>query len=367
MSCHLDKWLDTRQARWLHALMARALRIERPGGRYHVTARGNERKEIFRDDTDRFHFLESLGELAERFGVRVHAYVLMDNHYHLLLETPEANLSRAMHWLNVGYCVWFNRRRRRHGHLLQGRFGAFLVEDDAGWQELARYVHLNPVRVARLGLDKSGRAASKAGLAEAPAPELLAERLRTLREFGWSSYRGYAGYTQPLAWVWQEPLAFLCGGRSRQERCSALKAYTQAAVLQGGVEPPWGRVVDGIALGSAAFVQKLRRAARGNCREQQSLRSSPAVASWPKIVRALEKAKDEAWDKFVNRHGDWGRDAALWLGRRAGRLPLLELGKLVGGLDYAVVSKAIARFGRRLATDSALRNQLAALQTQLSK
>jgi putative transposase len=71
--------------------MARALRIERPGGRYHVTARGNERKEIFRDDTDRFHFLESLGELAERFGVRVHAYVLMDNHYHLLLETPEAD------------------------------------------------------------------------------------------------------------------------------------------------------------------------------------------------------------------------------------------------------------------------------------
>ena len=97
--------------------MARALRIERPGGRYHVTARGNERKEIFRDDTDRFHFLASLGELAERFR-RAGAYALMDNHYHLLLETPEANLRRAMHWLNVAYCVWFNQRRRRHGHLL---------------------------------------------------------------------------------------------------------------------------------------------------------------------------------------------------------------------------------------------------------
>ena len=113
--------------------MARPLRIERSGGRYHVTARGNERKHIFQVEAGRFHFLELLGELGERFGTRVHAYALMDNHYHLLLETPEANLSRAMHWLNAGYCVWFNRRYRRRGHLLQGRFGAFLVEDDAGW------------------------------------------------------------------------------------------------------------------------------------------------------------------------------------------------------------------------------------------
>ena len=111
--------------------MARALRIEIPGGRHHVTARGNERKDIFRDDTDRFHFLELLGELAERCGTRVHAYVLMNNHYPLLVETPQANLSRAMQWLNGSYCVWFNERHRRAGHLLQGRFGSFLVEDDA--------------------------------------------------------------------------------------------------------------------------------------------------------------------------------------------------------------------------------------------
>jgi hypothetical protein len=114
----------------------------------------------------------------------------MDNHYHLLLETPEANLSRAMHWVNDGYCVWFNKRRPRSGHLLQGRFGAFIVEDDAGWQELARYVHLNPVRLARLGLGKPARAASRAGVTAKPTPELVAERLRTLREFRWSSKPG---------------------------------------------------------------------------------------------------------------------------------------------------------------------------------
>src|SRR5260370_536056 len=87
--------------------MARALRIERSGGRDHVTARGKERKGHFRADSDRVHFLELLGELDEGFGVRVHAYVLMDNHYHLLPETTEANLSRAMQWLNGSYCVWF--------------------------------------------------------------------------------------------------------------------------------------------------------------------------------------------------------------------------------------------------------------------
>src|SRR6516164_719826 len=168
--------------------MARALRIERPGGRYHVTARGIDRQALFRDDADRFHFLELLAELGERFGTRIHAYVLMDNHFHLLLETPEANLSRAMQWLGVSYSLWFNRRHSRVGHLFQGRFKAFIVEDDAGWQEVARYVHLNPVRVAMLGLDKRRRSASGAGLVSKPKPELMAERLRLLRQFRWSSY-----------------------------------------------------------------------------------------------------------------------------------------------------------------------------------
>ena len=165
----------------------------------------------------------------------------------------------------------------------------------------------------------------------------------------------------------REPLARLCGGRSQEERWVALRAYTQAAVRQGALEPPWARQVDRVVLGSAAFAQRLRREARGNGREQKFLRSASKVASWEQIVRALEQAKGEDWAGFVNRHGDWGRDAALWLGRRAGRLRLAELGKLAGGLDYAVTSKAIARFGRRLAFDASLSKQLARIQNQLSK
>jgi putative transposase len=203
--------------------MARALRIERVGGRYHVTARGNERKRIYRQDSDRAHFLELLAEATDRFTLRVHTYVLMDNHYHLLLETPRANLSRAMQWLNVSYSIWFNRRHDRAGHLLQGRFKAFVVEDDAGWQEVARYVHLNPVRLGGLGLDKGQRAASRQGLAQAPRANLVSERLGVLREFRWSSYRAYAGYSAGVGWLWTQPLDRLCGGKTQAERRAALR------------------------------------------------------------------------------------------------------------------------------------------------
>jgi REP element-mobilizing transposase RayT len=359
--------LDEAVPDWFPAFMARALRIERFSGRYHVTARGNERKDIFRDDTDRYHFLELLSEVGEQFGARVHAYVLMDNHYHLMLETPEANLSRAMHWLNAGYCTWFNCRHRRNGHLLQGRFGSFVVEDDAGWQEVARYVHLNPVRVAGLQLDKRACCASRAGLVSEPAPALVGQRLRVLRSYRWSSYPGYAGYKAPLAWVWREPLAHLCGGNTPDEQAAALRAYTESAVLQGTIEPPWSRVLEGIALGSSAFVQRLRREARGNAREQKALRGARNVPRWAQIVSAIEQTKGETWASFVDRHGDWGRDAALWLARRTGRMQLAELGKAAGGLDYAVVSKSIARFGHRISSDLTLREQLARIQQQLSK
>ena len=130
--------------------MARPLRIEKAGGWYHVTSRGNERKPIYRDDRDREHFLDLIAEMVSRFRVRVHCYVLMDNHYHLLLELTEANLSRAAQWLNVSYSVWYNRRRGRSGHLLQGRFKSVAVSRDEWALELSRYLHLNPVRIQAL-------------------------------------------------------------------------------------------------------------------------------------------------------------------------------------------------------------------------
>ena len=129
--------------------MTRPLRIEYTGAHYHVTSRGNERKAIFRDDTDREKFLELSGRAVEQSGIRVHAYVLMSNHYHLLIETPRGGLNRALRYLNGVYTQVFNRRHKRVGHLFQGRYKAILVEKDAYLLELSRYIHLNPWRVNR--------------------------------------------------------------------------------------------------------------------------------------------------------------------------------------------------------------------------
>lgn len=104
--------------------MARPVRLQWEGCWYHITSRGNERQVLFRDAADCTHFLRLLSQMTERFRTRLHVYTLMDNHYHLLLQTLQANLSRAMHWLNSGYSGWFNRRHRRCGHLLQGRYKA---------------------------------------------------------------------------------------------------------------------------------------------------------------------------------------------------------------------------------------------------
>jgi REP element-mobilizing transposase RayT len=156
--------------------MARPLRIEFPGAVYHVTSRGNERREIFRDDEDRRRFLEGLGRTVGRWGWVVHAYCLMGNHYHLLIETPEPNLSRGMRQLNGEYTQSFNRRHRRAGHLFQGRFKALIVEKESHLLEVCRYVVLNPVRARGLKVH---------------APE----------DWPWSSFRGTAGKGAAPEWL----------------------------------------------------------------------------------------------------------------------------------------------------------------------
>ena len=144
--------------------MARPLRIERAGGWYHVTGRGNERRPIYRDNRGREHFSELLAEMVARFGARVQAYLLMDNHYHLLLSAPELNLSQAMQWFQTSYSMWFNRKHGRVGSLFQGRFSAVVLEPGAFAHELSRYVHLNPVRLAVDSLRAFGGMGNERGL-----------------------------------------------------------------------------------------------------------------------------------------------------------------------------------------------------------
>jgi REP element-mobilizing transposase RayT len=154
--------------------MARPLRIEFPGALYHVTARGNARQDIFLNDEDRQQFLKILERVVSRFHLLLHAYCLMDNHSHLVVETPEANLSKAMRQLNGVYTQAFNRRHDRVGHVLQGRFKAIVVDRDSYLLELCRYVVLNPVR---------------------------AKTTRKPDTYPWSSYRATAGLAATPAFL----------------------------------------------------------------------------------------------------------------------------------------------------------------------
>jgi putative transposase len=162
--------------------MARPLRIEYPGAVYHVTSRGNEKKAIFNDDQDRGMLLALLHRINTRYRWACHAYCLMDNHYHLMIETLEGNLSRGVRQLNGVYTQWFNQRHDRVGHLFQGRYKAVLIQKETHLLEVCRYVVLNPVR---------------------------AHTIERPEDWPWSSYRATAGKEQPhpcltIDWVLEQ-------------------------------------------------------------------------------------------------------------------------------------------------------------------
>ena len=134
--------------------MSRPLRINIPGGWYHITSRGNERRAIFRTADDRVEFLNRLAETVDRFSCFLYAYVLMENHFHLEMETREGDLSRAMQWLSGGYSAWFNQRHHRSGHLFHARFHSVILQPEEAALDVSRYLHLNPIRVRGYGLSK---------------------------------------------------------------------------------------------------------------------------------------------------------------------------------------------------------------------
>lgn len=346
--------------------MARALRIERAGAWYHITARGNERKAIYRTRKDYQHFWELLGQAVERFRWRLHACVLMPNHYHLLVETREPNLSASMQWLSVSYSVWFNLRHQRSGHLFQGRFKAIVV-DPSGWAlALSRYLHLNPVRIGCLGLDKSARAAARSVGTSKPEAAKVRERIARLRAFAWSSYPAYVGLAKAPPWLERATILQLIGGGKEAGQQRAYQQYTEGAVRGGLPESPWEQLQGGLILGAGKFVRQMREVVSGNAREQPSLRRIAPRASWEAVVRAIERLKAEKWDQFANRYGDTGRDLALYLGRKRCQLKLGELGQLAGGMDYANVATAVARLSTRLRRDKALAASVTELEAELT-
>jgi REP element-mobilizing transposase RayT len=179
--------------------------------------RRGQRNLLFEDDADRGRFLEGLGERVELYEIRLYAFSLMDNHAHLVLETPRANCSAFMQALSTAYTVYFNLRHDRHGHLLDGRFKARLVQRDDYLLALSRYVHLNPVKTAKT------------------KNRPMEERLHLLREYRWSTYPSYIGLTRPDEFVEYGPLLAQMGGR-KDERAERYRRFVESGMAEDDLE-----------------------------------------------------------------------------------------------------------------------------------
>jgi putative transposase len=208
--------------------MARPLRLEFPGAIYHLTSRGNRREAIYEDDNDRMQWLEILSRACDRYNWRIHAYCLMDNHYHLLLETIQGNLSRGMRHLNGVYTQYFNRQHNRVGHVFQGRFKAILVEKESYLLELSRYIVLNPVR---------------------------AHMVKAMDQWQWSSYLSTSGQVQKQDWLETDWLLSQFG----KQRKRATEKYIDFVREGIGLPSIWKNLSNPVFLGDEAFVDQYQK------------------------------------------------------------------------------------------------------------
>ena len=322
--------------------MARPLRIAIPDGVYHVTNRGLERRAVVRDDDDRVRWHDLLDRVAKRRRWRVFAWALMDNHFHLFLQTPDADLSEGMHDLESGYVSGFNRRHRRRGPLLQGRFKAILVERAAHDWELSRYVHLNPVR---------------ARIVERP------------EEYGWSSCRFYFRSRGAPGWLaWEEVLSQ--HGRTLRSARRAYREYLAEGIASPPESPLTG-VVASTLLGSAGFVVRMREWLADRLPD----RDVPAARLLRRRIglERIEGIVCEAFGVPVERLGErgrWRNDAravAIYLARELTGQPLAAIGARFGGVGSAAVSRTVSGVRGRARNDRALRQAIARCEDVLAE
>jgi putative transposase len=270
--------------------MARQLRLDQAGLTHHITARGNERRKIFRNDADCLMFLELLGEAVRRFGWVLQSYVLMVNHYHLVLTTPEATLSAGMQWLNGKYAQWFNKRHRRSGHLFQGRFHSFLIDSEEYLLEVVRYVELNPVRARMVA-----------------RPE----------EYCWSSYAATAGYDAAPEWLAVDSVL----SRIRSDRDDAQRIYRQYVCEKiDDTSSIWETVAHQIYLGREEWIKKIRAIVESKPRSDAHPQAQRSVGRAP-LQRIVETVAGVfAIDSSDLRHGRGGapRMITAWLARYEG-------------------------------------------------
>lgn len=276
--------------------MARPLRLEFAGALYHVTSRGNRQEAIYEEDIDREHFLSVLSAVCDRYNWICHAYCLMTNHYHLLIETPESNLSKGMRQLNGVYTQRFNRQHNRVGHVFQGRYKAILVDKNDYLLELARYIVLNPVR---------------------------ASMVRSAKDWPWSSYRATAGQVESPVWL---QVDWLLAAFSKR-RAKAIEAY-RAFVSEGKGQPsPWKSLKNQVYLGDDKFVERMLK----HLDNDQELTEIPSTQrrTIPKTLAEFEA-------------GAVDRDGAIIKAVISGGYSLKEVGDYFS-LHYSRISRIVSQ------------------------
>jgi len=298
--------------------MARPLRIEFAGAIYHVMSRGNARQDIVLDDADRVKRLDWLRRTVETYGWRLHAFALMDNHDHLFVETPEPNLSAGMQYLNGSYTCYFNRHHRRSGHLFQGRFKGHLIEEEGYFLEVSRYIHLNPVRAKMVA-----------------CPE----------QHPWSSYRGYQRASRTVKWVTYGRVLGEFGISSSLAR----RAYTR--FVRAGIEEPppspFAEALEGMLLGSDAFVASVRRLLDDRPPDRsipqlQHIRSRPSLEEIVRVVGEHFGQDTTLWSPGC-RSDNASRAVAAYLARRRFGHPAGEVAEALGYRSASSITRAVAR------------------------
>ena len=281
--------------------MARPLRLEYEGAVYHVTSRGNEKANVFRDERDRTRFLEILGLVATASGWLVHAWCLMGNHYDLVVETPRGNLSSGMQRINGRYTQWFNIRHRRSGHLFQGRYKAILVERETHLLELCRYVVLNPVRTGTV-------------------PSASA--------WAWSSYRATAGRSPAPRWLDVDGTL----SRFAKSKSRARELYRRF-VAEGRAAPsPIAAVRHQAYLGGDEFLKEVDARLKGAVLAEDIPRGQrfPAPVAIETIRRAVALEFGVEPASLSRRRGGEDKMAAVCLSRRLSGLTGVEIARAFG-------------------------------------
>lgn len=334
--------------------MARLLRISYRGAIYHVSVRGNARQDIFLDNHDRKRFLERLAASVETYGVRIYLFCLMPNHFHLLVETPDANLSEFMGSLLTGYAVYFNRRHQRVGHVTQGRYSAKLVRGDDYLHRLSRYVHLNPI------------------FTESTRSLTLMERIRILREYPWSTYQGYTVRNKRLEMVDYEPLLTLVtSGRRGREK--AYRRYVESSLVQVDEEFLAALKKSACSIGNEEFQSYVKDvyseiAQQARRKEDVALRRGVSRLEPEAVLDAVAEGMNVSREDMMRRRRNaLDRAMAVWMLCRYAGCTQREAAEVLNMGTGASASLQIHSLRRALKESSRIRNQFGKIDARLGR